>query len=804
VTSAVGEIGLTSDQVDERRRRGEVNVVEVRGSRSVADILRANILTKFNAIITVLLVVVLVFGRLPDALFGFVMVINSIIGIVQELRAKHTLDSLRVLVAPEITVVRDGEETVIPVEEIVLDDLFVLVPGDQVPVDGPLTDGDGLEIDESLLTGEVDLVDKHIGDDVYSGSFVVAGTGRVVARAVGNDAYAPRLAAEAKEFTLAKSGLREGIDKILNIVIWLLIPTSALLLWSQLQTGRPLSEAMVSTVAGIVGMIPQGLVLLVSMTLAVAVVRLGKRNALVQELPAVETLARVDVICVDKTGTLTSGVIRHETTSDVGSESREDLEYALAALAAADPHPNPTLAALKEAYPETRDWDAVAATPFSSARKFSAVEFAEHGTWVMGAPAIVLEHHTAGVQDLRERLGDLASTGRRVLVVARSDEPLGEDHGLPGDLIPVGYLTFVEEVRPDAAQTVAYFVDQGVTPKVISGDSPRTVGAIAAEVGIPAADHAVDAGHLPAVATEEFGTAIEENSVFGRVNPDQKRYMVESLQRSGHTVAMTGDGVNDVLALKKADIGVAMGSGSPATRAVAQVVLLDNKFSSLPAVVAEGRRVIANMERVSSLFVTKTVYATILAILIGFAGVPFPLLPRHLTLIGSLTIGIPGFFLSFEPTEEPVRRGAFGRVLRFAIPAGIVAAAAAFFTYGLAISSLIAADLPEARTATTITMILVGLWILVELIQPLTRERVSLVAALGAASVLILITPFGRTFFALVIPSLQVWGVIIGVTIVAIFLVHWSLIGVDRLWHLDQERRARETSSAGDRGITRA
>jgi cation-transporting ATPase E len=802
VKPAVEAIGLSSHEVDERRGRGEVNVVEERGSRSVGDILRSNIFTKFNAIITVLLVVVLVFGRPPDALFGFVMVINAIIGIVQELRAKRTLDGLRVLVAPEITVVRDGAETVIPVDEIVLDDVFVLIPGDQVPVDGPLVDGDGVQIDESLLTGEADLVDKHIGDDVFSGSFVVAGTGRVHARAVGEDAYASRLAGEAKEFTLNKGGLREGIDRILNIVIWLIIPTSALLLWSQLQTGRPLDEAMVSTVAGIVGMIPQGLVLLVSMTLAVAVIRLGRRNALVQELPAVETLARVDVICVDKTGTLTSGMIRHESTGEIGSESEEDLEYAMAAIAGADPHPNSTLAALQEAYPEVRDWVVRAATPFSSARKFSAVEFDEHGTWVVGAPTIVLGDGTGADRDMLAHLSELAATGRRVLVVARSPLPLDDDHELPGDLTAVGYLTFVEEIRGDAAETIGYFVDQGVTPKVISGDNVRTVTAIASAVGIPDADHALDARDLPPPDAAEFGPAVEANAVFGRVNPDQKRLMVESLQADGHTVAMTGDGVNDVLALKKADIGVAMGSGSPAARSVAQVVLLDNSFSSLPAVVAEGRRVIANMERVSSLFVTKTVYATILALLIGFAGVSFPLLPRHLTLIGSLTIGIPGFFLSFEPTEEPVLRGAFARVLRFAIPAGIAAAAAAFTTYGVSISSPIGAELPEARTATTITMVLVGLWILVELIRPLTRERALLVASLGGVFAVILALPFARSFFALVIPAPDVWAVIIATTIAAAILVHWSLIAIDRLWHRTQARRERRPAPAHEDGRT--
>lgn len=756
MTSAIEHRGLTSEEVAQRRADGLVNEVDVSSSRSVADILRANIFTRFNAIISVMVVVVLVFGDWRDALFGLVMVINAVIGIVQELRAKRTLDRLSLLVTPQITVVRDGEERTVAVDTVVLDDLLLLYVGDQIPVDGSVVVADGLQLDESLLTGEADPMDKDPGEEVLSGSFVVAGNGAARATAVGADSYAQRLAAEAKYFSLAHSELRDGIDKILRIVTWLLIPTSALLLWSQLNSGEGLSEAMVSTVAGVVGMVPQGLVLLVSMAMAVAVIRLGRKNVLVQELPAVETLARVDVICVDKTGTLTGGRIIHESTIPIGRASPDELQVALAAVAAADPAPNPTLDAIRTEYPDDPGWVISEAVPFSSARKYSITGFDGNGTWILGAPEIVAAGRVSS--ELRDRLRHLAATGRRILVLARSSEEPTTDT-LPGDVELVAYLTFTEEIRSDAAATVGYFVAQGVTPKVISGDNRLTVASIATAVGVPNADRSVDAREL-LPDDPGFVEAVNHNAVFGRVTPEQKREMVDALQAQEHTVSMTGDGVNDVLALKHADIGIAMGTGSPATKAVSQLVLLDNRFATLPSVVAEGRRIIANMERVASLFVTKTVYATVLAITIGFAGLPFPFLPRHLTLIGSLTIGIPAFFLSFEPTGEPVRSGFLNRVMLFAVPAGLGAAVVTFGLYGLARSNVIDATLQESRTGATITMVLLGFWILFELIRPLNRGRAVLMTALIGAFALTLAVPLSREFFDLVLPGVEGWAVI--------------------------------------------
>ncbi|MEN8234552.1 MAG: HAD-IC family P-type ATPase [Actinomycetota bacterium] len=767
--------GLTAAEVRERIADGKVNIVESRASRSVAHILRSNLLTRFNAIISVMLVIVLVFGHLPDALFGLVMVTNAVIGIVQELRAKWTLDRLRVLVAPSIEVVRDGQAGEIPVDDIVLDDIIKLSSGDQVPADGVVVGAASFQVDESLLTGEADPVHKETGAPVLSGSFVVAGSATARIVAVGEDAYAQRLAAEAKEFTLARSELRDGIDRILGIVTWLLIPIGALLLWSQLTTDRSIAEALVSTVAGVVGMVPQGLVLLVSMALAVAVIRLGKRRALVQELPAVETLARVDVVCADKTGTLTTGSIRHRGTTTLGACDPAVFTEAIAAIAAADPNPNPTMQGIADAFPGNPGWRVERFVPFSSARKFSAVQFAGGRSWVMGAPEIVIGDGTPAVI---ERLAAAAEAGDRVLLVSVADAPLpAMESEFPPGLEPCGFLTFAEQIRDDAAETIGYFVDQRVTPKVISGDSAATVATIAGAVGVPNAGRSIDARELPDPDTPDFDRCVEDNAVFGRVTPDQKRHMVTALQHGGHTVAMTGDGVNDVLALKRADIGIAMGTGAPATRAVAQIVLLDNNFSVLPHVVAEGRRVIANMERVASLFVTKTVYAAILAVAIGFAGWAFPLLPRHLTLIGSLTVGIPAFFLSFEATEEPVRPGAYRRVMRFAIPAGIVAAVAAYGVYSAA--RVFDSDLTIARSATTTAMVLVGMWVLVELASPLSRNRTLLVAALLVGFGLTLALPAGRAFFDLVLLPPAIGAVVLVVSALAAGALHALL------WMLD-------------------
>jgi len=758
--------GLTAAEVGERVARGETNASTERSSRTFGEILRANIFTRFNAILGVLLVVILAVGHPQDALFGIVLFLNAFIGIFQEMRAKRTLDKLAVLSAPRVRVVRDGARAEVEVDDVVLDYLVELRSGDQIAADGIVRATTALQVDESLLTGESDPVDKKAGDQVLSGSFVVAGSGRFQATAVGDDAYARKLATEARRFALARSELMDGINRILRYVTWAIFPTGALLVVSQYYAVSEWTDAVSGAVAGVVGMVPQGLVLLTSVAFGVAAVTLARRQVLVQELPAVEGLARVDVVCFDKTGTLTDGNIVFDRVERL--DDRAPVEDALGALAAEEDR-NATLNAIAAAFPAADGWQRTGFVPFSSARKWSAATFGDHGTWVLGAPELVWAGRDGDVSTKAERL---AATGQRVLLLARTDAPL-DGEALPDALDAVALVLFEEQVRPDAADALAYFAQQGVELKVISGDSPQTVGAVAARVGMPHADQPFDARELPE-DLDALGDTLEERSVFGRVTPHQKQDMVRALQGRGHTVAMTGDGVNDALALKLADIGVAMGSGAPATRAVAQLVLLDGKFSTMPGVVAEGRRVTANIERVANLFVTKTVWATLLAVAVSLAFWPYPFLPRHLTIIDTLTIGIPSFFLALAPNTRRYVPGFVDRVLRFTIPAGIVAAVAAFAAFAVARFD----DLPltQQRTAATIVMLMVSLTVLVILAQPLTSRRVLLVVLMIAGFVLLFPIEYVREFYGLRLPrDVLVETLLIGSLGVVVLAGGWEL-----------------------------
>ena len=735
--------GLSSKEVAERVAQGRTNASGQHTSRSFGEILRANLLTRFNFLLGALLVVILAVGHPQDALFGIVLVTNALIGIVQEVRAKRTLDRLAVLNAPRASVVRDGTTQEVPLEAVVLDDLVVLRTGDQVVADGTIVEANGLQLDESLLTGESEPVDKEPGARALSGSFVVAGSGSYRATAVGKDSYARQLTAEARQFTRVRSELIEGINRLLRYVTWAIPPAAALLLFSQFHAGVDWREALTGTVAGLVAMVPQGLVLLTSIAFAVAAVTLARRQLLVQELPAVEGLARVDVVCCDKTGTLTDGTIAFDHV--VRLSEAAPVEQALTALAA-DENRNATLSALAAAFSGRSDWVRAGSVPFSSARKWSAASFAGHGSWILGAPEVVLELREP---DVLAQATALADTGLRVLVLALSDTALEGEH-LPTNLKAVALVVFAERVREDAPAALAYFAQQGVAVKVLSGDNPHTVGAVAARVGLAGADMPYDARELPE-DLDAVGRLLEERSVFGRVTPQQKQLMVKALQARGHTVAMVGDGVNDALALKLADTGVAMGSGAPATRAVAQLVLLDGRFSSLPGVVAEGRRVTANIERVANLFITKTVWATLLAVAVGITLVPYLFLPRQLSIIDTFSIGVPAFFLALAPNLRRYVPGFVGRVLRFTIPAGIAVAISAFAAFWLARAH----DLPltQQRTAATIVTMMVGLGVLVILALPLTWRRGLLVALMIAGFVLLFPFEAVRGFAALDVPS---------------------------------------------------
>ena len=743
--------GLSSAQVAERRSRGLANAAGEHTSRPVTDILRANIFTRFNLLLGVLLAVILAWGEWKDALFGIVLVTNALIGIAQELRAKRTLDRLAVLSAPRVRVIRDGAPREIAVEELVADDLVDLRAGDQLVADGVVRASASLQADESLLPGESEPVDKRAGDRLLSGSFVVAGSGGYQATGVGAEAYARKLAAQARRFTVVRSELVAGINQILRYVTWALPPVAVLLVLSQLHTAETRQEAATSTVAALVGMVPQGLVLLTSIAFGAAAVTLARRRVLVQQLPAVEGLARVDVVCLDKTGTLTDGTIAFDSL--IRLDDQTPAEAALGALAA-DENRNATLAAIGQAFPTPPGWAREDAVPFSSARKWSAASFAGHGAWVLGAPEMVLPN---GQDGLLARAAELAASGRRVLVLARADGPL-DSQALPRSLRAAAFLVLTERLRPDAGDTIAYFAAQGVAVKVISGDSPHTVGAVATRAGVPGAGDPFDARDLPDDPAA-LGALLEERSVIGRVTPHQKEAMVKALQARGHTVAMTGDGVNDVLALKLADIGVAMGSGAPATKAVAELVLLDNRFATLPGVVAEGRRVTANIERVANLFITKTVWATLLAIAAGAALLPYPFLPRQLTVIDSLAIGVPAFFLALAPNRRRYLPGFAGRVLRFAIPAGLIVAAATFSAYALAEARGL--PLTQQRTAATLVALVLSLCVLALLAMPLTWRRIALLVTALAAFVLLFPVAAIRRFYALELPHGAIWSTLL-------------------------------------------
>ncbi|MFD5188210.1 HAD-IC family P-type ATPase [Streptomyces sp. NPDC058357] len=764
---AVDPRGLTAAEVAERIARGEVNDVPVRSSRSLREIVRANVFTRFNLIIGVLWLIMLFVAPIQDGLFGFVIIANTGIGIIQEWRAKKTLDSLAVIGEAKPTVRRDGVAAEISTSEIVLGDLVELGPGDKAVVDGTVAEADSLEIDESLLTGEADPVLKHPGDPVMSGSFVVAGGGAFTATKVGREAYAAQLAEEASRFTLVQSELRTGISTILKYVTWMMVPTAIGLIVSQLVVkNNDFKESVARTVGGIVPMIPEGLVLLTSVAFAIGVVRLGRKQCLVQELPAIEGLARVDVVCLDKTGTLTEGGMDVTEVRTLGGADDTYIRAVLGALGSSDPRPNASLQAIVDAYPDDGQWLCTRTLPFSSARKYSGAAFDEGGgresSWLLGAPDVLLPEQDPALAEIEQ----LNQKGLRVLLLARAEGPLdGPD--IATGAVPSALVVLEQRLRPDAAETLAYFADQRVATKVISGDNAVSVGAVAGKLGLPGAEHTLDARRLP-TDPDDMATAMEENAVFGRVTPQQKRDMVAALQSRGHTVAMTGDGVNDVLALKDADIGVSMGSGSEATRAVAQIVLLNNSFATLPSVVAEGRRVIGNITRVATLFLTKTVYSVLLAVLVVCFQVDYPFLPRHLTLLSTLTIGIPAFFLALAPNKERAHPHFVRRVMRYAIPSGVIAAVATFVTYLIARHHYTGAGALDAETsAATLTLFLVSMWVLAIIARPYTWWRIGLVLAMALAFLIVLVVPWLQNFFALKLVGTTMPWTAVGIAVVA-------------------------------------
>jgi cation-transporting P-type ATPase E len=774
--------GLTDAEVTQRVAEGKTNDVPTRAARSVSDIVRANVFTRINAILGVLLVIVLSTGSVINGLFGLLIIANSAIGIIQELRAKQTLDKLAIVGQAKPLVRRQSgtgfSARPLAPTEVVLDDVIEIGPGDQIVVDGEVLEENNLEVDESLLTGEADPIAKDAGDNVMSGSFVVAGSGAYRATKVGREAYAAKLSEEASKFTLVNSELRSGINKILQFITYLLVPAGLLIIYTQLfTTDAGWRDSVLRMVGALVPMVPEGLVLMTSIAFAVGVVRLGRRQCLVNELPAIEGLARVDVVCADKTGTLTENGMR---VSDLKKLDKRAVADILAQLASDDDRPNASVQAIAEAYKMPPGWTATATAPFKSATKWSGASYGEHGNWVIGAPDVLLEPASA-VAEEAEQIGSL---GLRVLLLGSSDVPVDYPDA-PGTVTPAALVVLEQRVRPDARDTLDYFASQKVSIKVISGDNAVSVGAVAGSLGLEG--ETMDARQLPD-EVEKLADTLEEYTTFGRVRPDQKRAMVHALQSRGHTVAMTGDGVNDVLALKDADIGVAMGAGSSASRAVAQIVLLDNKFATLPHVVGEGRRVIGNIERVSNLFLTKTVYSVLLAVLVGLAGLaskifgsdplPFPFQPIHVTIAAWFTIGIPAFVLSLAPNNERAHPGFVRRVMTSALPSGLVVGVATFTSYLVAYQGREATEIQQtqASTAALITLLVSSVWVLAVVARPYEWWRIALVAVSGVAYVVIFSIPLAQKTFMLDPSNVAITSVALGIGLTgaaAIELIWW-------------------------------
>ena len=783
----IGATGLTPKEVVQRIESGQSNAVKTSSSRSVQDIVRANVFTLFNGIIFAAMVLVLITGSWRDAVFGFVIIINTGIGIVTELRAKRTLDRLSILVASEFLVRRDGKDVEVSHNEIVLDDLLWIRAGEQVPADGQIIQTWGLELDESMLTGESRTVRHKVGEQVYSGASAVSGMALVKVNAVGSHSYAATLTAQAKVYKKTVSDLNKGINTILKFMTFLVVPLCILLILSQIHTvggwGTALStgewrQAVVSAVAGVVGMIPEGLVLLTSLNFAVAAMRLARHNTLVQELESVETLARVDALNLDKTGTITDGGIAFNRLVMLDSANAAAEQAATQALydCCNEEQPNGTgqavLAGLK-----AQGYGAGAVesrVPFSSARKWSAVRKSGE-TWYMGAPEVIISALEGDYSSVLQRVNEYANDGNRVLLVARSTAPLSPRSGLRGAVEganvsddpqldpkaePVALVLCSEKIREDAERTLAWFREQGVRCRVISGDNPVTVGAIARRVKLTG-DHepvAMDARELPE-DVNELARVLENVDVLGRVLPDQKKAIVQALHTQNHVVAMTGDGVNDALAIKEADLGIAMGNAAPATKAVAQVVLVDSKFSHLPDVVARGRQVMANMERVASLFLVKTVYSALISLGVVLTQIPYPYLPRHITYIGALTIGMPAFILALAPNTRRYIPGFLKRVVTFALPGGIATALSVLLA-SWTLPNVMGwdvvnndADLSALRATSAIILFLMGVFVLARVARPLNSWRGALVAGFAAAGIIGAFIPFVANFFALILPT---------------------------------------------------
>ena len=747
--------GLTSKEVEDRVRLGQTNSQDFGNSRSILTILRANLLTLFNAVVGGAFFVLLLLGYWKDALFGIAVITNVLIGVIQEYRSKRILDRLTILSKSPIQARRDGITASIPIEDIVLGDLIEIKTGDQISADVIVVEADGLELDESPLTGESEPVGKGKDQELLSGSIVTGGNALASVIRVGSDTYSSRLVAEARVFSQVSSEIRAALNKVIVWISWALGPIILLVLFGQLQATSDWESAVVSSVASVISMVPQGLVLIVSIAFAIAATRLANKNVLLQELAAVEGLARVDVVCIDKTGTLTSSSMVLDQVIELPSSVNESQWSQVLGEFAHLPTANATARALQSSYPSF-GLDISMEVEFNSTTKQSSLVVSGK-RWILGAPEVITKQ-----ESVLNQVSALASQGLRTLLLAVEGN----------EVESVAIISFKEEIRSEAHDTLEYLQAEGVRVVVLSGDHPQTVAGVARAVGMHLEGQGFDARELP---TDSAGLSkvLEANSVFGRVTPEQKKLVMQALQSQGRVVAMIGDGVNDALALKQADLGVAMGSGSPATRAVANLVLLDNRFASLPEIVSEGRRVIANVERLASLFLTKTTWAIVLAVVFGLTFWEFPFLPRQLSAIDGFTIGIPAFLIALLPNQKRYEKGLLKRSLRFCIPAGLITGLAV-----IALAIVIRSDQswsqPQAQTATAILLSVTGIWVLLSLARPLNRTKLAIVGFMVVLAIGMFTLPITTEFFGFVYLNLGQLGLVFGISALACLCISVS------------------------------
>lgn len=738
-----------SEAEAERRLAAERRPRRAETSRSYASIARANVLTVFNLILAVFGTLTLIFGDARDALFLGIIVANSTIGIVQEVRAKRALDRLSLLVAPSARVRRDGHIRALPPEKLVVDDVVVAQPGDQLIADGTLLSATDLHLDESVLTGESEPARHVPGDAVLSGAFVVEGTGAYRVTAVGQQSFAARVTGQARSFRHPRSPLERAINRLLYALVGLVIALGALLGYSLYHRHAPVHTAVATSAAGVVTLVPEGLMVLVSLTYAAAAVRMSRRGVLAQQLNAIESLASVDTICVDKTGTLTGSSLRVVEAVPCEGATVEALTGALATLAAGASTRNLTLGAIADAYSADPP-QVTGEVPFSSRRRWSAIQTAD-GTFYLGAPGRLPVGSLADVSRRRQ------SSGRRVLAVAEGSTPLPSDvpDDPPAGLQPLGLVILAEELRPNVSATIGFLREQEVEIKVLSGDAPETVAAIARDVGILVTG-VRDGSSIPEDpgALRQFAA---DATVVGRISPAGKQAIVQALVDQGRYVAMIGDGVNDVPALKSARLAIAQGTGTQMARTVSDLVLISGDFATVPPLVAEGRRALRNLQRVTKLYVTKAAFAAFLILTIGTSSDAYPLLPRHLSLAASLTIGIPTFFLALAPSSGPWRPDGFVRsVARFAVPAGVLVGTGLVAGYLFSVHDL-NLSIEDARTVALTTLVANGLYLVMALEAGGSRRRSTLVAGMCAVMaglyVAALLIPATRSFFALTVPG---------------------------------------------------